>query len=265
MFLTASEAGSEDVPSWFRAASRSWRSLAQRPGAGAARPAPRSWLPAPGVARSHADPAAGVPCVRRWTARFLFLLGMALAGPARAQSVLTPTVALSGGISIPLGDSEYADAWNAGYGFAAALFYRIDERWNVGAEVGYYRHRFDSELLESEIQPRFPDVSVGGNDSYVLPVTVFAELNLIAWGTTKPYVSAGIGYFHAAVTEASTSGPGSAQVDFPRVEGDSFGARVGVGVRTPLAPGSQLFVDASLHLAFETSLTFLPIRAGVRF
>ena len=107
----------------------------------------------------------------------------------------------------------------------------------------------------------------GGNDLQVVPVTVGADIALTAWGNTRPYVTAGLGYYSVSVTAPQTSGPGADDVTLPDPSDDAFGARLGLGVRTLVTPAVTLFFDATYHAAWTSpdALGFVPLRVGLRF
>ena len=193
--------------------------------------------------------------------------GLAIPAAVRAQVRFRPKVALAGGFSVPIRPTDFSDLWNAGFAVSAGLRFWSSNLVSLGVETGYYHHRFDTEAFESRLAAEFPNVNADGNDLFVVPVTVVAETAILQRGSTRPYASVGAGYYHVSAGDAVVSGPGSDRVEIPTHRGDALGARLGLGVRTALAPGSSLFLDVTYHVAWidPRAVTFVPLRLGVRF
>jgi outer membrane protein with beta-barrel domain len=217
-------------------------------------------------------------CTQAWRAELRRLATPAVAllallsypaAPAQALSRLQPSG--GAGASFLLQPGAVTDRWNTGFALSAALRWKPMPRLFVGIEVGYERQPLDEEAFTASIAPLYPNVSVSGGDLWMLPVNVIGELDLVRWGTTKPYVRGGAGVVAIGTTSFSASGPGAPQVvsDFTGAapEETVFGALAGVGVRTPLGPGLELTIDATWHMAATTGETtsFLPVRIGLVF
>jgi hypothetical protein len=190
---------------------------------------------------------------------------LALAAPARAG--LPVRFSLAAGWTFPVAPSSISDLWNGSAAFAAGATWRATSRVAIWADVGYYRHAFDTDAYESTISDLFPNVNASGNDLQVVPVSIGADVALTGWGNTRPYVSAGIGYYNVSVTKPEASGPQGEAVEFPDPSDEAFGARFGLGVRTLVTPAVTLFVDATYHRAWTSpdALGFVPLRLGLRF
>jgi len=210
-----------------------------------------------------------IPLARGGSIQRLHLLALGalllFVSPAGAQ--LPVKFSVAGGWTFPTGPSSVTDYWNGGGAIAAAASLRASARALVWLEVGYYRHEFDSDAFESAIRDQHPNVNVSGNDVQVIPVTVGADIALTGWGNTRPYVTAGLGYYDISVTKPETSGPAAADVELPDPSDDAFGARIGLGVRTLVTPAVTLFFDVSYHAAWTSpdALGFVPLRVGMRF
>lgn len=190
-----------------------------------------------------------------------------LAAAAASAQSLPVRIALGGGFTSPVGSAAVTDSWNGGWALSAGLHYRTLDRVGVWLEAGYYRHLFDSDAFESTLRAQFPTVHVNGNDLAVVPLTAGAEVALTGWGNTRPYATAGLGYYHVSVTTPSASGTAADFVRFPDPSDDAFGARAGLGVRTLVTPSATLFLDATYHAAWTRpeSIAFVALRSGLRF
>lgn len=206
--------------------------------------------------------------MRRWIGS-LALAMLAYAGAARALP-LGPTLQLGAGASFPLQPDTVRDQWTPGYALTGGLMFRVTSLLSVGIESGYYRHRADTDAFEALLRENMLDVQFSGFDYWFVPVTAVAEVNLLRWGVTKPVVRAGVGVVHTATADFTASGFGSDQVtrdilgDFNET---SFGALLGLGVRTPITPAMQLSIDATYHFiqTSDTSTHFLPVRLRIEF
>ena len=191
------------------------------------------------------------------------------AAPARALTRLHP--AGGAGASFLLQPTSFTDRWNTGFALTGALRWKMMPRFSVGIEVGYQRQPLDEEAFTASIRALYPTVSVSGGDLWMLPVSVIGEFDLVRWGTTKPFVRGGAGAVVTGTRSFSASGPGSSQVvsDFSAAAPDEtvFGWLVGLGVRTPLGPSLELYLDATWHMAATSgeSTSFLPLRIGLIF
>jgi hypothetical protein len=169
--------------------------------------------------------------------------------------------------SFPMKPTLFEQLWDAGYGLAGSIRFRVVPRFHVNVEVAYYRHLSDNAAFREFIAQQRSNVNLSGYDLWILPVSLVAELDLLERGTTKPFLLFGAGYYNFGTTDAALSGLGSDQVVLPDAPRDAFGLQAGLGVRTPVALGVTLFLDASYHVSFTESerTAFLPIRAGLQF
>ena len=214
---------------------------------------------------------AGRADLRRLAAPALVLLAWLSLPQSPAQAVSHLQPGGGAGASFLLQPDGVADHWNTGLALSGALRWKPIPRLNVGIEVGYQRQPLDEEALTASIRDLYPTVSVSGGDLWMLPVSVIGEFDLVRWGTTKPFVRGGAGAVVIGTTSFSASGPGSSQVvsDFSAAAPDEtvFGWLVGLGVRTPLGPSLELYLDATWHMAATSgeSTSFLPLRIGLMF
>lgn len=182
---------------------------------------------------------------------------------------LGPTLQLGASASFPVKPNTVRDQWNTGFGFSAALLFDTMPLLSIGIESGYYRHGSDSEAFEQTVLESVPGVQFDGFDYWFVPVTAVAELDLMRWGVTKPFVRGGAGFYRTGTTDVVASGLGSGQV--PGLLDDysetAFGTLIGFGVRTPLVPGVDLSFDATYHFigTSDTSTHFIPVRVRVDF
>ncbi len=179
-----------------------------------------------------------------------------------------------GGASFP-SQTGAVDTWSTGFTLGAALLWKAAPVLALGVDVSYMRHPLDTEAYDSSIRDAYPNVSTGGRDLWVLPVSVIAELDLVEWGVVKPYVRAGFGVYTFGTTDLTASGPGSDALEADvaadpvtmSLNDTAFGTLIGLGVRTPLSPRMSLTVDATYHVAntVGSSTHFIPVRLGLRF
>jgi hypothetical protein len=205
------------------------------------------------------------PAARRLAAALLAatLFGSAL--PARALPL--PKFSVAAGYAWPVAPGSFTDFWNAGAAVSAGVSFRIDTRFALWAEAGAYRHGFDAGAFASQRAVDFQGVQVTGNDVTIFPVTAGVEYSITGWGNTRPYVTAGGGFYQVSVSDANTAGVDLTAVDFPDITDQAFGVRGGFGVRTLVTPRMTLFADVTIHYAWVSPdpLAFMPLRAGLRF
>lgn len=181
--------------------------------------------------------------------------------------LIRQSLAGSVGGTLPMGPTLFEQLWDPGYGLAGSIRVRVLPRIHFNLEVAYYRHLSDNTAFKQYIGQTWPNVTLSGYDLWVLPVSLVAEVDLFERGTTKPFLLAGAGYYNFGTTDAALSGLGADQVVLPEAPDGAFGLQVGIGVRTPVALGVTLFLDASYHVGFTSAdaTSFVPIRAGLQF
>lgn len=199
--------------------------------------------------------------------RWFIVAGCVVAAAASsAQAFPSPRVTIAAGVASPVGPSEFTDAWNLGPMLTAGVGFEVTRRITIGGEVDLHRFSFDEAAFTDALQPTIPDVTVGGNDLDLLTVGVCVEIALLEWGTTKPFLLAGVGYDNVTRTASRASGPNASLVPFPAFGDDGVAMWLGGGVRTALTPGASLFLDASYHFGTAGEAPeFVPIRLGVSF
>ena len=204
----------------------------------------------------------------RKVAGIALALSCTASAPARAQLGLRPGVTVAGGIGIPAAPDDFKNLHGAGVALSAGLHFKVAPLVGATLEAGYYRLPFDAGAYEATLPAPFRSVNVSGNDLFVIPVTLAAEVSLLPFGSTRPFASAGAGFYRIGTTDAVLSGPGSNEAPRPQDSSDNaLGVRLGLGVRTPLTPLASFFLDATYHLAFTDPdrIGFVVGRAGVRF
>ncbi len=200
----------------------------------------------------------------------VFGLMLAVLAPRASALPLGPTLQAGASASFPAKPSTLRDQWNTGFGFSGALMFKTLPLLSIGLETGYYEHGSDSGAFEETVLEMFPGVQFDGFNYWFVPLTAVAELNLLRWGVTKPFLRAGAGFYRVGTTDFSASGFASDQID-EGVLGDfsesAFGTLIGIGVRTPLVPGFSLSFDATYHaIATDGEAThFVPIRVRIEF
>ena len=183
---------------------------------------------------------------------------------------LGPSLQLGASASFPVKPDFVKDQWNTGYGFSAALMFKTIPLLSIGIEAGYYRHGADSGAFQNNVLDPLPGVQLGGFDYWFVPLTAVAELNLLRWGVTKPFVRGGAGLYRTGTTDFAASGFGSELVDKDLL-GDfsetTFGTLLGFGLRTPLVPGMSLSFDATYHFINTDGdpTHFIPVRMRIEF
>lgn len=210
----------------------------------------------------------GGTALKKWIGPLVLAL-LAHASGAHALP-LGPTLQLGAGASFPMQPNTVRDQWNTGFALSGALMFRVAPLFSVGIESGYYRHRSNTDAFEDLLREQMLEVQFSGFDYWFVPVTAVAEVNLLRWGVTKPFLRAGAGVVHISTTDFTASGFGSDQVTKDLL-GDYdetvFGTLLGLGVRTPITPAMRLCIDATYHFiqTSDTSTHFLPVRLRVEF
>ena len=203
---------------------------------------------------------------------WIVALGLAAstAGHPGTAFGLRPSLGFGAGASLPMRPSAVRDLWNTGFALSGAILFKVTPLVSVGIDAGYYQHGSDSGAFENQVLDALPGVQFDGFNYWFVPVTAVAEVNLVPWGVTKPFLRGGAGYYRTGTTSFSASGFGSGQVtdallgDF---SGSFFGGLIGAGVRTPLVPGTSLSFDVTYHvIATDGGAThFLPVRVRIEF
>lgn len=205
--------------------------------------------------------------VRACRCAILALLGLACEDAVSHALIIRQSLMGSVGLSLPMAPADFERLWNPGYGIAGSVRLRIVPRFHVNLEVGYYRHLSDNAAFNAEIARTRPNVTLSGYDLWVIPVGIIGEFDLFKRGSTKPFLMFGGGWYSFGTTDAAVSGLGADQVILPDPSDSAWGIQGGLGVRTPIALGVTLSLDANYHVAFTEgeSLAFLPVRVGLQF
>lgn len=158
--------------------------------------------------------------------------GTAPAEPPLIRTVPYPTVGVSAGISLPLG--EFARTHEAGFNLGAVAEMRQPSE-AVGVRGEFLYQHFAGKP------------ATGAIDNSTLALTVNVLYHLPGY-SFHPYLIAGMGFYH--LSDA----------------GNHPGLNAGGGVEIPLV-GMSAFLEARVHraLADNVSSTTLPITFGVTF
>jgi len=164
---------------------------------------------------------------------------LAAAGPASAQGYNPFQIGASGGIAFPTAD--LGNAANTGYNVAVILGYKPElTPIGVRAEAAY--NQFGSKNFSGNVNiPSFT-----GNLVFGLPT-----------GMLSPYAIGGAGLYR---TNATVTGLGSAGENH-------FGFNIGGGIKIPLSPSFETFVEARYNRVTlnNGSFSFIPVTFGVLF
>ena len=150
------------------------------------------------------------------------------------------------GLSVPTGDT--GDAFQSGFGMGGSVGYGVGR--NVLLSWGVSYHRFDRDL--------------GGGHLAVTPVTMNADVAIPTSGTTRFWMSGGLGFYH--VSEAI---PGVVALFGPVTISDSendVGMNFGMGITTPISPRTAFGAGFKVHHVFGSDFPdtdFLTFQAGV--
>jgi opacity protein-like surface antigen len=172
----------------------------------------------------------------------LAVAGMAAAGPAvQAQGYNPFQIGASGGVAFPTGD--LSTGTNTGYNIAVVAGYKPQLLpLSVRAEAAYNQFGFNSGGGSINI-PSFT-----GNLAYDLPLGM----------SFTPYAIGGVGLYRPS---GSFNGGGTT-----RAEND-FGWNVGGGVKIPLSPSFETFIEARYNSVNVNggTLHFVPVSIGILF
>ena len=178
--------------------------------------------------------------------RALFGVAMGVAMVAASANAQTAAPAakpfsfgVSGGASVPTGD--YGDLLKTGYNISALGEYRAPT-WPVAVRLeAQYQHFGVDGASDASFK------TFGGLASVVYYVP--------SKSTVKPYLTGGVGFFHATADDGSTSD-----------SQNKFGYDLGIGFNFQLT-GFSTFVEGNWQgiQTDGTSAKMFPIRVGVRF
>lgn len=177
------------------------------------------------------------------------------------------SVVVSGGGTFLTQPSHVTNNWGAGWMLSAALQLDITPRLRAGFEVAYSKHESDNEARKAEFRDIFPNATIDGFDLQITSVVLTGEYDLVERGSTKPYVRGGFGIYRVDTTDLRVSGAPPGGITFLDPSDTAFGGLLGAGVRTPIGVGTDLFIEASYHVAATEgdAMQFLPVRIGVSF
>lgn len=168
--------------------------------------------------------------------------GIAAAAPnAQAQGYNPFEIGASGGIGFPTGD--LGSGTNTGYNIALVLGYKPQLMpVSVRAEAAYNQFGLQGAGGGSINIPSFT-----GNLAYELPLGM----------SFTPYAIGGVGLYRPS----AQVGGGSSQAE------NDFGWNVGGGVKIPLSPSFQTYIEARYNSVNSNgnTFTFIPVTVGVLF
>ncbi|HEY8833682.1 MAG TPA: outer membrane beta-barrel protein [Gemmatimonadaceae bacterium] len=164
---------------------------------------------------------------------------IAVAAPAGAQGYNPFQIGAAGGIAFPTGD--LGNVTNTGYNVSVMVGYKPQlTPISVRAEAAY--NEFGSQVFNGNVNiPSFT-----GNLVFGLPM-----------GMLSPYAIGGAGLYRTSV---DVTGSGSAGENH-------FGFNIGGGIKIPLSPSFETFVEARYNRVTVNggSFSFIPVTVGVMF
>ena len=168
--------------------------------------------------------------------------GIAVAAPAAQSQSYNPfQIGASGGIGFPT--SDLGNSTNTGYNIAVVLGYKPQLLpVSIRGEAAYNQFGFQGGGGSINI-PSFT-----GNLAYDLPL-----------GTSfTPYAIGGAGLYRPS---ASITGGGTSTAE------NHFGWNIGGGVKIPLTPGFETFIEARYNSVSVNggTLSFIPVSVGILF
>jgi opacity protein-like surface antigen len=184
-------------------------------------------------------------CTNRNLPRCLAVLILWIAAPDCVSAGPRYAVWFGGGASFPVQPTELSERWDTGFLMCGGLETLFTARWRAGLEVGFASHH-------------------GSN--LVVPVMLSGTYDLLDRGSTKPFVSVGVGIC-IFKTEGVTVAPAGGGDDYETPDDTAFGAQFGAGVSTRLAADLGLSIDVLYQVAATDAEAtgFIPLRVRLIF
>jgi opacity protein-like surface antigen len=173
------------------------------------------------------------------------------AGAVGAQGTRPFSLGVSGGLSVPTGDT--GDGLNAGFNVAGHLGLQ-SSALPIGLRFDLAYNRWDLESVDASFR------SLAGIANVML------NFPRPSGSTVRPYVSGGLGLYNTKVSRDFTGGTFTSDGE------TDVGLNVGAGLDFALS-GLSTFVEARFHTVFvgdvgnveRSNLNFVPVVFGIRF
>jgi opacity protein-like surface antigen len=207
------------------------------------------------------DPLAADP--RRRSSRTLcaIVTTLLLAAPAsaRADEPFDLEVALyaAGGLSIPLGPSDFTDGWEQGWNAGGGIGYRLSPRSEIRTLIFYNRFDLNTTNLTGISGGAYSIVEASAD--YKLYLTGLQAEDRLAL-----YLVGGVGFGGQTIAETTFPEPLGTTQKFTRTK---LAYDLGAGVDFRVLPKTAIFAEAKWVLVRtrHENTTYSPLRAGVRF
>jgi opacity protein-like surface antigen len=157
-------------------------------------------------------------------------------------------VSVGSGLSVPMAESGFTDAYNLGFNAHGSLTFPLSNNVSVRGDIQYNNFPYD------ESSPNF-----GGNFT---ATTIKGDLIVGKFDSREvsPYGLAGAGLYiiSASITQNNVS-ISSSETD--------FGIGIGGGVNFGVSPKASIYIETQYNFIFNdgTAKGYLPIKAGVMF
>lgn len=173
-----------------------------------------------------------------------------------------------GGLSMPMGPTEFKDSNKMGFGGFAAIGYEVNPSFEVVGHFGYNSNSADIDGLKEQYS-QITDLELYGGDVKIIEFGVDVKFN-IPMGETgsafKPYLVGGPGMANVKIDSMNIKG-GGYEFAVPDQSTTKAAANVGAGFTYMFTPTVGGFLDARFAMVFTEGDTwsYLPIRAGITF
>lgn len=204
-------------------------------------------------------------------ALLVFAAVVLCASMAMAQSQAKPVIYLGGGLSMPLGPTEFKDYWKMGFGFGGGVGVSVGPQIELIGKVSYNMHSFDSDKLLSDLEAEGEDVTgvtIDGGDIKILAFGADFKYIFTAGEEAKfkPFMIAGLGMANLKYTDVTVSDE-TLEITIPSGSTTEFALSGGAGFDYMFSPKAGFWFDARLAtvLTEGETTTYLPFQVGLKF
>ena len=168
---------------------------------------------------------------------------------------------------MPIGPTAFKDGWKMGFGFGGGVGLQFNPQIEASGKFYYNTFGFDWDKLIGGAS----GVSGDGADFQAIEFGVDLKYMFAAGGQTallKPYVVLGGGFVNVKFTDATiTGGTTTYMIPFSGISETKINFSGGAGLDYMMSPQMGIWVEGRfLLIATEgESISFLPIRAGIKF
>ena len=178
---------------------------------------------------------------------------------ARADESFTVKAAVyaGGGLSIPLGPSDFKDGWEQGWSAGGGIGYRLSPRSEIRTLMFHNRFDLDTAGLSGITGGEYTVLEMSVD--YKLYVTGLRSDDLLA-----TYLVVGVGFGGSTNASATFPEPLGSTEKFSEAK---LAYDLGGGVDLRALPRTAIFAEAKWDLirTHDENTTYMPLRAGIRF